>query len=147
MRSLFTDIDNFNLEETRSDADTRSQMSGLSNGGNGWTESDTRSSSESSKLNEAYRKAAAAAADSAGGIQSHWFDSKTEEDDEERHSLRAKKQVKKRMGSFALTVPEHLPTSPLCPANPKHVSGGHGVCVVSFQASFGVHQQLLTFRE
>jgi hypothetical protein len=26
-------------------------------------------------------------------------------------------------------VPDHLPSSPLCPANPKHTSGGTGVCV------------------
>ena len=26
-------------------------------------------------------------------------------------------------------LPEHLPTSPLCPKNPKHSSGGKGICV------------------
>lgn len=30
---------------------------------------------------------------------------------------------------FELNVPEHLPNSPLCPRNPKHRSGGEGVCV------------------
>ncbi|KAK4165877.1 hypothetical protein QBC43DRAFT_298934 [Cladorrhinum sp. PSN259] len=31
---------------------------------------------------------------------------------------------------FEFDVPEHLPTSPMCPANPKNVnSGGKGVCV------------------
>lgn len=30
---------------------------------------------------------------------------------------------------FELNVPEHLPNSPLCPKNPKHRSGGKGVCV------------------
>jgi hypothetical protein len=25
-------------------------------------------------------------------------------------------------------IPEHLPTSPLCPGNPKHKSGGKGIC-------------------
>ncbi|MCJ1264287.1 accessory factor associated with RNA polymerase II [Lobaria immixta] len=30
---------------------------------------------------------------------------------------------------FELNVPEHLPNSPLCPRNPKHRSGGKGVCV------------------
>ena len=30
---------------------------------------------------------------------------------------------------FELNVPEHLPSSPLCPRNPKHKSGGKGVCV------------------
>ncbi|MCJ1255525.1 hypothetical protein MMC24_003341 [Lignoscripta atroalba] len=30
---------------------------------------------------------------------------------------------------FELNVPEHLPSSPLCPKNPKHPSGGTGICV------------------
>lgn len=30
---------------------------------------------------------------------------------------------------FELNVPEHLPSSPLCPKHPKHKSGGKGVCV------------------
>ncbi|KAI4125371.1 MAG: hypothetical protein LQ338_004294 [Usnochroma carphineum] len=30
---------------------------------------------------------------------------------------------------FELNVPEHLPSSPLCPRHPKHRSGGKGVCV------------------
>lgn len=30
---------------------------------------------------------------------------------------------------FDWDIPEHLPNSPLCPANPKHPSGGTGVCV------------------
>ncbi|KAF4970780.1 hypothetical protein FSARC_2250 [Fusarium sarcochroum] len=30
---------------------------------------------------------------------------------------------------FEFQVPEHLPSSPMCPANKKHVSGGTGVCV------------------
>ena len=32
-------------------------------------------------------------------------------------------------GGFELHVPEHLPSSPLCPRHPKHKSGGKGVCV------------------
>jgi hypothetical protein len=31
--------------------------------------------------------------------------------------------------NFEINIPEHLPTSPLCPRNPKHKSGGRGVCV------------------
>lgn len=31
--------------------------------------------------------------------------------------------------SFEFDLPEHLPTSPMCPANKKHKSGGTGVCV------------------
>ncbi|KAF4450895.1 hypothetical protein F53441_6034 [Fusarium austroafricanum] len=30
---------------------------------------------------------------------------------------------------FEFQLPEHLPSSPMCPANKKHVSGGTGVCV------------------
>ncbi|OIW32166.1 hypothetical protein CONLIGDRAFT_629858, partial [Coniochaeta ligniaria NRRL 30616] len=102
--------------------------SGLNNGGGGSTGSDTLSSSESSKLNIAYRKAAAA--DASIGPQSDWVEKKKEEHDKMKQWVREKKKsVKKRPGIFALSVPEHLPTSPLCPANPKHVSGGTGVCV------------------
>jgi hypothetical protein len=31
--------------------------------------------------------------------------------------------------SFEFDLPEHLPNSPMCPANKKHKSGGTGVCV------------------
>jgi hypothetical protein len=31
--------------------------------------------------------------------------------------------------TFRLNVPDHLPSSPLCPRNPKHPSGGKGICV------------------
>ena len=31
--------------------------------------------------------------------------------------------------NFELNVPEHLPSSPLCPKHPKHQSGGRGICV------------------
>ncbi|CAF9930183.1 MAG: accessory factor associated with RNA polymerase II [Heterodermia speciosa] len=34
----------------------------------------------------------------------------------------------KAMG-FEINVPEHLPSSPLCPRNPKHKSEGKGICV------------------
>ena len=30
---------------------------------------------------------------------------------------------------FEINVPEHLPSSPLCPRNPKHKSEGKGICV------------------
>lgn len=38
----------------------------------------------------------------------------------------------RRKGQFRFEIPEHLPTSPMCPANPKHKSQGKGVCVVRF---------------
>ncbi|XEV05774.1 hypothetical protein FSHL1_011061 [Fusarium sambucinum] len=31
--------------------------------------------------------------------------------------------------TFEFELPEHLPSSPMCPANEKHVGGGKGVCV------------------
>jgi hypothetical protein len=30
---------------------------------------------------------------------------------------------------FDWDIPDHLPSSPLCPANPKHASGGNGICI------------------
>ncbi|KAL8991915.1 MAG: hypothetical protein Q9169_007537 [Polycauliona sp. 2 TL-2023] len=38
-------------------------------------------------------------------------------------------QADEERGGFELHVPEHLPSSPLCPRHPKHKSGGKGVCV------------------
>lgn len=32
---------------------------------------------------------------------------------------------------FEFDLPEHLPSSPTCPANPRHKLRGKGVCVVS----------------
>lgn len=29
---------------------------------------------------------------------------------------------------FTLDIPDHLPSSPLCPLNPKHKSGGKTIC-------------------
>ncbi|KAI1327532.1 hypothetical protein F5Y16DRAFT_371574 [Xylariaceae sp. FL0255] len=31
--------------------------------------------------------------------------------------------------SFEFDIPEHLPSSPICPANARHPMGGAGVCV------------------
>lgn len=39
-----------------------------------------------------------------------------------------KSQPKIPQPEFELNMPEHLPSSPLCPRNPKHKSGGTGVC-------------------
>ncbi|KAL9009664.1 MAG: hypothetical protein Q9173_005326 [Seirophora scorigena] len=38
-------------------------------------------------------------------------------------------EVMEERDKFELNVPEHLPSSPLCPRHPKHRSGGKGVCV------------------
>ncbi|KAK1988544.1 hypothetical protein LZ30DRAFT_698812 [Colletotrichum cereale] len=43
-----------------------------------------------------------------------------------------RKQSRSRLTSlprFEFDMPEHLPNSPMCPANPKHTSGGKGLCV------------------
>lgn len=37
---------------------------------------------------------------------------------------------------FQFDVPEHLPSSPLCPANARHPSGGTGVCVYHGRGKF-----------
>jgi parafibromin len=34
-----------------------------------------------------------------------------------------------KISPFELNLPEHLTNSPLCPKNPRHTSGGTGVCV------------------
>ena len=33
-----------------------------------------------------------------------------------------------RFNTFELNIPEHLPSSPICPKYPKHPSGGTGIC-------------------
>jgi hypothetical protein len=81
----------------------------------------------------AYRKAAAADAKGAGHL--HWFDRHKDEDDKKKQWVKEKKNMKNRPGIFPLCVPEHLPNSPLCPANSKHASKGTGVCVVSVHTS------------
>lgn len=37
----------------------------------------------------------------------------------------------KGISYFEFDMPEHLPSSPMCPANPMHKLKGKGVCVVS----------------
>jgi parafibromin len=41
----------------------------------------------------------------------------------------AKDIAKKQQAQFELNLPEHLPSSPLCPKNPMHKSKGLGICV------------------
>lgn len=41
----------------------------------------------------------------------------------------ARRMSKDTSNEFVLRIPEHLPSSPLCPMHPKHKSGGRGVCV------------------
>lgn len=43
--------------------------------------------------------------------------------------IEANKELKDYHDHFELNVPDHLPSSPLCPKNPKHRSGGNGICV------------------
>lgn len=58
-----------------------------------------------------------------GGIVSRqWWDG-----DEDTIVSRAERRPITR-GSFVLDIPEHLPSSPLCPMHPKHKSGGKGIC-------------------
>ena len=58
-----------------------------------------------------------------GGIISRqWWDG-----DEDTIVSRAERRPITR-GSFVLDIPEHLPSSPLCPMHPKHKSGGKGIC-------------------
>ncbi|KAF7559902.1 hypothetical protein G7046_g4235 [Stylonectria norvegica] len=49
---------------------------------------------------------------------------------------------------FEFQVPEHLPSSPMCPANPKHISGGTGLCVYHGRGRIasGIRSQTYTSR-
>ncbi|KAI9746187.1 MAG: hypothetical protein M1818_000868 [Claussenomyces sp. TS43310] len=59
--------------------------------------------------------------------QRYWWDADLTEI--ERNDLSPTAHTILSPDEFVLEVPEHLPTSPLCPSNHKHVSGGTGVCV------------------
>ncbi|KAL8710793.1 MAG: hypothetical protein Q9225_007225 [Loekoesia sp. 1 TL-2023] len=53
-------------------------------------------------------------------------------DDDDNDWFRVKvaiEEAEDERDRFELNVPEHLPSSPLCPRHPKHKSGGKGVCV------------------
>ncbi|KAL8965941.1 MAG: hypothetical protein Q9183_003607 [Haloplaca sp. 2 TL-2023] len=55
---------------------------------------------------------------------------KRNEDDMEWFRVRVgDDEAEEERDRFELNVPEHLPSSPLCPRHPKHKSGGKGVCV------------------
>lgn len=43
--------------------------------------------------------------------------------------IQAAWELNEYQNQFDLNIPEHLPSSPLCPKNPKHRSGGNGICV------------------
>ena len=57
-----------------------------------------------------------------GAVSRQWWDC-----DEDTIVSRAERRPITR-GSFVLDIPEHLPSSPLCPMHPKHKSGGKGIC-------------------
>lgn len=47
----------------------------------------------------------------------------------DRWETGTQREKEERKYRFELDVPEHFPTSPLCPRNPSHKSGGTGICV------------------
>jgi len=54
-----------------------------------------------------------------GSADDHWYRVKLDTFDS-GHALTCE--------DFLVSIPEHLPNSPLCPRNPKHNSGGTGTC-------------------
>lgn len=46
-------------------------------------------------------------------------------------STTVRRDPAKDVSVFEFDIPEHLPSSPMCPANPKHKGRGKMVCVVS----------------
>ncbi|KAL8796426.1 MAG: hypothetical protein Q9195_001333 [Heterodermia aff. obscurata] len=51
-------------------------------------------------------------------LDTDWFSIKLKADEARDNAM-----------GFEINVPEHLPSSPLCPKHPKHKSGGKGICV------------------
>ncbi|KAL8986708.1 MAG: hypothetical protein Q9177_004018 [Variospora cf. flavescens] len=52
-------------------------------------------------------------------------------------------EVREERDDFELNVPEHLPSSPLCPRHPKHKSGGKGVCVYHGRTKTGANDEVV----
>ncbi|KAL8966223.1 MAG: hypothetical protein Q9197_006109 [Variospora fuerteventurae] len=52
-------------------------------------------------------------------------------------------EVREERDDFELNVPEHLPSSPLCPRHPKHKSGGKGVCVYHGRTKTGANDEMV----
>ncbi|KAI1149748.1 hypothetical protein F4825DRAFT_453134 [Nemania diffusa] len=50
---------------------------------------------------------------------------------------RQQRQQQRAAAAFRFDMPEHLPSSPMCPANKRHKSGGTGVCVYHGRAAKG----------
>lgn len=48
----------------------------------------------------------------------------------------------KDVSFFAFNMPEHLPNSPMCPANPMHIGKGKLVCVVSTRITVSSRHRL-----
>jgi parafibromin len=65
----------------------------------------------------------------AQGIRD-WWEANTKLSNVGGKSTAAEKRaLKSTKSQFELNMVEHLPNSPLCPKNPKHKSGGTGICV------------------
>ena len=63
-------------------------------------------------------------------VSREWWEADTKHKSTGNKSTSAREQASTvRSSSFELKLPEHLPSSPLCPKNPKHSSGGTGICV------------------
>lgn len=65
----------------------------------------------------------------AGGRRREWWDIPSKST---AAAAASKRNQLRKAPLFEFNLPEHLPTSPMCPANPKNPSGGKGVCVVRF---------------
>ncbi|PBP26161.1 hypothetical protein BUE80_DR002907 [Diplocarpon rosae] len=57
-----------------------------------------------------------------------WWEADTEHASMGNKSTKTVAKARSPPESFELNLPEHFPNSPLCPQNPKHKTGGTGVC-------------------
>ncbi|OWP04612.1 hypothetical protein B2J93_4891 [Marssonina coronariae] len=57
-----------------------------------------------------------------------WWEADTEHTSMGNKSTKAMPKAHSPPAAFELTLPEHFPNSPLCPKNPKHKTGGTGIC-------------------
>ncbi len=104
-------------------------------GGSESTES-TRGTRNSNQQQKKSRAPGATAANRGKALQRSGGSGRTRPRTASRRQRHRRRQQRRRGGTrcarqpwFEFNLPEHLPSSPMCPANPKNKSEGKGVCV------------------
>ncbi len=123
VRGLFFDISGPSESDRQQGSESTSSTRGtLTNNSSTWGNSTVASQNHhQSRRNEHYPRR-----------RREWWDTPSKSMTSAASAAAASRKNQMRKAAlFEFNVPEHLPTSPMCPANPKNKSEGKGVCVVS----------------